>query len=66
VVARLTRGEEVLAESGLLYAGERSTFAGRLPLGSAGSADLVVLAMDAETGNFGQFRRRLAIGAAGE
>jgi hypothetical protein len=63
VLARLTRGSETLAETPLSHTGEPSSYAGELLMATPGPADLVVLAADPETANFGQFRRRLQIEA---
>ena len=46
MVARAVRDGRVINEVPLRYAGEKSTFAGRVPLPTAGPIELEVLAMD--------------------
>lgn len=60
---RLVRDGEVVAEGPLRYAGLPSTFSGRIAPPGPGSFDLVVLAADAERGNFGLARRSIRVSA---
>lgn len=53
------RDGQIVVEAPLTYAGEQSTFAGRLRLPSAGPAELQVVASDAANANFGIARRSL-------
>ena len=46
MVARAVQDGRVINEVPLRYAGEKSTFAGRVPLSTAGPIELEVLAMD--------------------
>jgi len=62
VVARLIRDGQSVVEAPLRYAGETSTFEGRLVAPEAGPAELVVLALDPERANFGQARQSLNVG----
>jgi hypothetical protein len=64
VLARLVRGSRILSEAELAPTGETSGYGGTLPLAAPGPVDLVVLALDPETANFGRFRRKLRIAMA--
>ncbi len=57
MVARLLHDGDVIAETTLAFAGERSTYAGELPLSTAGPVELMVLAMDPANANFGWARQ---------
>ncbi len=61
MVARLLRNGYVIAETALAFAGERSTYAGELPLSAAGPAELMVLAMDPANANFGWARQDFVV-----
>lgn len=60
-MARLVRGGKVLDEVPLPFAGERSTFAAKVPLNAAGPVELQVIAMDAANANFGWMRQNLSV-----
>jgi hypothetical protein len=62
IVARLIRDGRGIAETPLRYAGETSTFEGRLVAPEAGPTELVVLALDPERANFGQVKQSLNVG----
>ncbi|MFB6240072.1 MAG: hypothetical protein ABEJ46_00630 [Gemmatimonadota bacterium] len=66
VVARLVRDGTVVREASLDYAGETSTFGGRLTPPGPGSYELVVLAEDASRANAGMVRRSLRVEGAVE
>ncbi len=51
----------MVAETELEYAGESSTYRGTLPLESAGSYELEVLAMDPANANFGIVAKRISV-----
>jgi hypothetical protein len=61
VVARLLRNGQVVEEVPLAFAGERSTYAGELPLSTAGPVELMVLAMDPANANFGWARQEFQL-----
>ncbi len=61
MVARLLRDGDVIAETTLAFAGERSTYAGELPLSTAGPAELMILAMDPANANFGWARQEFQL-----
>lgn len=61
MVARLLRNGDVIAETTLAFAGERSTYAGELPLSTAGPVELMVLAMDPANANFGWARQEFVV-----
>ncbi len=61
MVARLLRNGDVIAETTLAFAGERSTYAGELPLSTAGPVELMVLAMDPTNANFGWARQEFQL-----
>ena len=61
MVARLLRDGDVIAETTLAFAGERSTYAGELPLSTAGPVELMVLAMDPTNANFGWARQDFVV-----
>ncbi len=61
MVARLLRDGDVIAETTLAFAGERSTYAGELPLSTAGPVELMVLAMDPANANFGWARQEFVV-----
>ncbi|MFB3154500.1 MAG: hypothetical protein ACE10I_08515 [Candidatus Acidiferrales bacterium] len=61
MVARLLRDGDVIAETTLAFAGERSTYAGELPLSTAGPVELMVLAMDPTNANFGWARQEFQL-----
>ena len=61
MVARLLRNGDVIAETTLAFAGERSTYAGELPLSTAGPVELMVLAMDPTNANFGWARQDFVV-----
>ncbi len=61
MVARLLRNGDVIAETTLAFAGERSTYAGELPLSTAGPVELMVLAMDPANANFGWARQEFQL-----
>jgi len=60
-VARLLHEGQVVGEASLTYAGEQSTYAGRLALQAAGTLVLEVLAMDAANANFGHVRQQVTV-----
>ncbi|MCH7985793.1 MAG: hypothetical protein IH847_04315 [Acidobacteria bacterium] len=60
-MARLLRDGDVIAETTLAFAGERSTYAGELPLSTAGPVELMVLAMDPANANFGWARQEFVV-----
>ncbi|MCH7764941.1 MAG: hypothetical protein IH916_00070 [Acidobacteria bacterium] len=60
-MARLLRNGDVIAETTLAFAGERSTYAGELPLSTAGPVELMVLAMDPANANFGWARQEFVV-----
>jgi hypothetical protein len=51
----------IVAEVPLQYAGETSTFAGKIQLTTAGTFEVEVLAMDPANANFGLDRRQLEV-----
>ncbi len=61
MVARLLHDGDVIAETTLAFAGERSTYAGELPLSTAGPVELMVLAMDPANANFGWARQEFQL-----
>lgn len=61
MVARLLRDGDVIAETTLAFAGERSTYAGELPLSAAGPVELMILAMDPANANFGWARQEFVV-----
>ncbi len=61
MVARLLRDGDVIAETTLAFAGERSTYAGELPLSTAGPVELMILAMDPANANFGWARQDFVV-----
>ncbi len=61
MVARLLRDGDVIAETTLAFAGERSTYAGELPLSTAGPVELMILAMDPANANFGWARQTFVV-----
>lgn len=61
MVARLLRNGDVIAETTLAFAGERSTYAGELPLSTAGPVELMILAMDPANANFGWARQDFVV-----
>ncbi len=61
MVARLLRDGDVIAETTLAFTGERSTYAGELPLSTAGPVELMVLAMDPANANFGWARQEFQL-----
>lgn len=61
IVARAMRGDQVVAEGTLEFAGRTSTYTTSLILPEAGHYDLEVLAMDAAHANFGRARTRIEI-----
>lgn len=61
MVARLLRNGDVIAETTLAFAGERSTYAGELPLSTAGPVELMILAMDPANANFGWARQEFVV-----
>ncbi len=61
MVARLLRDGDVIAETTLAFAGERSTYAGELPLSTAGPVELMILAMDPANANFGWARQEFQL-----
>jgi hypothetical protein len=65
VRARLLRGEAVVAEAPLSYAGRPSTFEGRITAPAPGDYRLVVVAADPDRANLGRAVRRLRVGAGG-
>lgn len=63
VTARLIRDGRTVAEKGLRYAGEPSTFAATLPApAAAGAYELVVTAAQETAGNFGVARTEVDVG----
>lgn len=60
-MARVIREGRVINDVPLRYAGEKSTFTGRVPLSTAGPIELEVLAMDPANANFGMVRRVVTI-----
>ena len=60
-MARLLRNGDVIAETTLAFAGERSTYAGELPLSTAGPVELMILAMDPANANFGWARQDFVV-----
>ncbi len=61
IVARLLRGGEVVASAPLAYAGEASTFAGRLDTPAPGVYTLEVLAADPARANFGRTTQAVVV-----
>jgi hypothetical protein len=61
ILARLLSGGEIVAETALGYAGERSKFEGALTATDPGEYWLEVLAIDAERANFGRIEQRLYV-----
>jgi hypothetical protein len=61
VVARIVRNGRVEMEAPLHYAGQQNTYAGTLPIGAAGKAELDILALDPPNANFGIFRQDLNV-----
>lgn len=61
IVARLLRDGAVVREARLGYAGETSTFEGRLTPPAPGTYELVVLAEDASRANAGVVRRNVRV-----
>ena len=61
ITARLLRGDAVVADATLRYAGERSTYVGSLTVSEAGHYDLLVLAVDAGRANSGMARSRVEV-----
>ncbi len=61
MVARLLRDGDVIAETTLAFAGERSTYAGELVLSGGGVVELMVLAMDPANANFGWARQDFVV-----
>ncbi len=61
MVARLLRDGQVVEEVSLAFAGERSTYAGELPLSAAGPVELMILAMDPANANFGWARQEFQL-----
>ena len=57
----MLRNGDVIAETTLAFAGERSTYAGELPLSTAGPVELMVLAMDPANANFGWARQEFQL-----
>ncbi len=60
-MARLLHDGDVIAETTLAFAGERSTYAGELPLPTAGPVELMILAMDPANANFGWARQEFVV-----
>ncbi len=54
MVARLTKGNEILQEIPLQYAGKVSTFGGQLTISGVGQLEVEVLAMDSFNANCGR------------
>ncbi|MFQ5637592.1 MAG: hypothetical protein ACE5IR_06305 [bacterium] len=52
---------KVIAETPLEFTGEVSTFAGKLPVKTAGAVEVVVLAMNPGNANFGIVREKLTV-----
>jgi hypothetical protein len=61
VVARIVRNGRVEMEAPLHYAGQQNTYAGTVPIGAAGKAELDILALDPPNANFGIFRQDLNV-----
>lgn len=61
MIARVVRAGKVLEEVPLRYAGEKSSFAGQVPLATAGLIELEVLALDPANANFGLARQSLTV-----
>ncbi len=61
ITARLLRGDAIVADATLRYAGERSTYVGSLTASEAGQYDLVVLAVDTGKANSGMARSRVEV-----
>lgn len=61
VTARLVRGDAVVAEERLSWAGEPNTFAGEIQAPSPGAYELQVVAVDPERANAGMDRRTLEV-----
>ena len=61
ITARLLRGDAIVADTTLRYAGERSTYVGSLTASEAGQYDLVVLAVDTGKANSGIARSRVEV-----
>lgn len=57
----MVRDDQIMEEVPLHYAGEKSTFAGQVPLITAGPMELEVLASDPANANFGLVRQRLTV-----
>ncbi len=61
VLARLLSGGEIVAETALGYAGERSKFEGAVVASDPGEYRLEILAIDPERANFGRVEQRLYV-----
>lgn len=61
ITARLVRRGDVVSETLMEYAGERSTYTGSLTAAEAGEYDLVVLAVDAGKANTGMTTSRIRV-----
>jgi hypothetical protein len=61
VIARLVKDSRVVTETTLDFAGEASTYSGRLQPPEAGDYELQVLALDPERANNGIARRGVAV-----
>jgi hypothetical protein len=61
VVARVVRGGHVEAEVPLHYAGQQNTFAGTVPISTAGKVELDILALDPPSANFGMFHQDVTV-----
>ena len=61
VVARLLDDREIVAETALGYAGERSKFEGALLASDPGEYRLEILAIDVDRANFGRVEQRLYV-----
>jgi hypothetical protein len=57
----VVRDGKVINEVPLRYAGKKSTFAGQVPLSTAGPIELEVLAIDPANANFGMIRRKVTV-----
>ncbi len=61
ILARLSSGSEIVAETALGYGGERSKFEGALMAPSPGEYRLEILAIDPERANFGRVEQGLYV-----
>jgi hypothetical protein len=61
VIARLVRGNQVIAETALTYAGESSVYTGAFAPVAAGVYQLEVIAANPTAATFGIVRRRITI-----